>query len=226
MGTIRGTHVVITKRVDMFAALIFCYWHRYDHPLSVITTLPVPWYISRRGHVCLSCKIALQNISPGRNCNPVLLAQIRATHICTNDLTCVLAPLQTKICVYRMYLFLCAYLWWLMGTIRGTHVVITKRVDMFVALIFCYWHRYDHPISVITTLPVPWYISRRGHVCLSCKIALQNISPGRNCNPVLLAQIRATHICTNDLTCVLAPLQTKICVYRMYVGITKISIMV
>ena len=186
MGTIRRTHVVITKKVDMFVALIFCYWHRYDHPLSVITTLPVPWYISRRGHVCLSCKIALQNISPGRNCNPVLLAQIRATHICTNDLTCVLAPLQTKICVYRMYLFLCAYLWWLMGTIRGTHVVITKRVDMFVALIFCYWHRYDHPISVITTLPVPWYISRRGHVCL--------------------------YICTNDLTCVLAPLQTKICV--------------
>ena len=38
--TVRVTHVVITKRLDMFETLTFCYWHRYEQPLSVTTTLP------------------------------------------------------------------------------------------------------------------------------------------------------------------------------------------
>ena len=142
--------------------------------LSVITTLPLPWYIYRRGSVCLSCKIALQNISYNRNWNPTLLSKIWA-------------------CLSLWY-----YLWqgtvpdvltktwtvWCLEQIRTS--VEPVSVTMLLSVICNFFL-----LSVITTLPLPWYIYRRGSVCLSCEIALQNISYNRNWNPTLLSKIWA-----------------------------------
>ena len=163
----------------MLKTLIFCYSQRYEQSLSVITVLSVPWHIDRRGHVCLWCEIALQNISHGRNCNQLLLAQIRAAQTVSLISPVAAHSFQHQNCyqqgtdTHRRWAPICSNAHICGGRWEqlGEHVYITSHI---------YW---------------------RGPVCIWCRTALQCSFHGRNCNPLLLVQIQASEKCTDGITC-------------------------
>ena len=124
--------------------------------------------------MCVHCTVKLINISYDPNWNPTLMSQIRAClslphYLRQSTGLDVLTKTWTVLCGEQIRTSV--------EPVFGT--MLLSVICSFLLL------------SVRTTLPVAWYIYRRGSVCLSCKIALQNISYDQNWNPTLLSKIWA-----------------------------------
>ena len=122
--------------------------------------------------MCVHCTVTLINISYDPSWNPALMSQIRAClslpyYLRQSTVLDVLTKTWTVLCGEQIR-----------TSVELVSVTMLRSVICSFLL-----------LSVRTTLPVAWYIYRHGSVCLSCKIAFQNISYDQNWNPTLLSKI-------------------------------------
>ena len=188
--------------------------------LSIITTLPVPSHIYRRVYVCLSCKIALQNIFHDRNWNITQLPQIRAClslryYLWQGTVSDVLTKTWTVWCLEQIR-----------TSVEPVSVTMLLSVICNFLLVFA---QIRATLSIITTLPVPSRIYRRVYVCLSCKIALQNSFHDRNWNLTQLPQIRAClslryYLWQGTVSDVLTKTWTVWCLEQIRTSVERVSV--
>ena len=102
--------------------------------------------------MCVPCTVKLINISYDPNWNPTLMSQIRA---------CLSLPYYLR---QSTGLDVLTKTWTVLCGEQIRTSVEPVSVTMLLSVICSFLL-----LSVRTTLPVAWYIYRRGSVCLSCK---------------------------------------------------------